>query len=183
MKYKLINNKTKEETLCDKVTIDGFDYYVGKSDIGIKDYFEVDGQILQCLTAQEEEDLAVSNDYPKVIATTNSKIDISKVVDEVEELAYIHYKSNQHYTTRDAYHFGLGYNKSQETHPFSEEDMIEFADWKVKNGFYMYSHENKWSVKSFSPYYTDANESLKVYTTKELLQLWKEQQPKIFYYE
>lgn len=29
MKYKLINNQTKKETLCDKVTIDGFDYYVG----------------------------------------------------------------------------------------------------------------------------------------------------------
>lgn len=27
-KYKLINNQTKEEYLCDKVTIDGFDYYV-----------------------------------------------------------------------------------------------------------------------------------------------------------
>ena len=27
MKYKLINQKTKEEHLCDKVTIDGFDYY------------------------------------------------------------------------------------------------------------------------------------------------------------
>jgi len=28
MKYKLINAQTKEEHLCDKVTIDGFDYYV-----------------------------------------------------------------------------------------------------------------------------------------------------------
>ena len=27
-KYKLINTTTKEEHLCDKVTIDGFDYYV-----------------------------------------------------------------------------------------------------------------------------------------------------------
>lgn len=26
--YKLINIKTKEEHLCDKVTIKGFDYYV-----------------------------------------------------------------------------------------------------------------------------------------------------------
>lgn len=28
MKYKLINSVTKIETICDKVTIDGFDYYV-----------------------------------------------------------------------------------------------------------------------------------------------------------
>ena len=40
MKYKLINIKTKEETLCDKVTIDGFDYYLN-SYIGD----EVDGNL------------------------------------------------------------------------------------------------------------------------------------------
>lgn len=28
MKYKLINKTTSEEHLCDKVTIDGFDYYL-----------------------------------------------------------------------------------------------------------------------------------------------------------
>ena len=28
MKYKLISKTTGEEHLCDKVTIDGFDYYV-----------------------------------------------------------------------------------------------------------------------------------------------------------
>jgi hypothetical protein len=33
MKYKLINNKTKEEHLCEKVTIDGFDYYVSNEKI------------------------------------------------------------------------------------------------------------------------------------------------------
>lgn len=27
-KYKLINLNTKEEQLCDKVTIDGFEYYL-----------------------------------------------------------------------------------------------------------------------------------------------------------
>lgn len=26
--YKLINNKTKKEHVCSKITIDGFDYYV-----------------------------------------------------------------------------------------------------------------------------------------------------------
>jgi len=33
MKYKLINLKTKKEHLCDKVTIDGFDYYVNGEEI------------------------------------------------------------------------------------------------------------------------------------------------------
>ena len=36
MKYKLINSKTNEEHLCDKISIDGFDYYVSddESQIG-----------------------------------------------------------------------------------------------------------------------------------------------------
>jgi hypothetical protein len=84
-KYKLTNSKTGDEHLCDKVTIDGYDYYVNKSDIGINDYFEVDGKLLQCLTSQEADDLAVSNDYPKVIVTNNPHLDIPKVADEVEE--------------------------------------------------------------------------------------------------
>jgi hypothetical protein len=48
MKYKLINSVTKIETICDKVTIDGFDYYV--SDEG---YFK-------------HNDLNVPSDFSKV---------------------------------------------------------------------------------------------------------------------
>lgn len=33
MKYKLINFVSKKETICDKVTIDGFDYYVNGEEI------------------------------------------------------------------------------------------------------------------------------------------------------
>jgi len=33
MKYRLINKQTGEEHLCDKVTIDGFDYYVSDDKI------------------------------------------------------------------------------------------------------------------------------------------------------
>lgn len=32
MKYKLININTKQETLCDRVTIGGFDYYVSDNE-------------------------------------------------------------------------------------------------------------------------------------------------------
>lgn len=32
-KYKLIDCVTKIETICDKVTIDGFDYYVSDEEI------------------------------------------------------------------------------------------------------------------------------------------------------
>jgi len=57
--------------------------------------------------------------------------------------------------------FYEGYNKSQETHPFSEEDMIEF---------------HKWAFQQVRIKESDL-------TTKELLQLWKEQQPKVLFYE
>lgn len=57
--------------------------------------------------------------------------------------------------------FYEGYNKSQETHPFSEEDMIEF---------------HKWAFQQVRIKESDL-------TTKELLQLWKNQQCKIIYYE
>lgn len=39
MKYKLINNKNKEEHLCDKVAVDGFEYYVSSEKPKIKDWF------------------------------------------------------------------------------------------------------------------------------------------------
>jgi hypothetical protein len=56
--------------------------------------------------------------------------------------------------------FKAGYNKSQETHPFSEEDMVEFAVFYQK-------HQGR---------------SLE-YWGKDLFKIWKEQQPKIVYYE
>ena len=65
-----------------------------------------------------------------------------------------------------------GYNKSQETHPFSEEDMSEFAKYyKVVtcNCKGEIPHPDKNSIP---------NNSVEVN-----LQLWKEQQTKIIYYE
>ena len=38
-KFKLINNKTKEETVCSLVTIDGFEYYVDDNEIIQKDFY------------------------------------------------------------------------------------------------------------------------------------------------
>ena len=137
MKYKLINTKTKEETLCDKVTIDGFDYYV-------------------------------SDAYGKhAIATNNPNIDIPKVVDEVERLAYEYENSFTNGEGNADVDFIAGYNKSQETHPFSDDDMIEFGDW-VRNNPYIWNYPDKFNDKR---------------TTKELFQLWKEQQLKTVYYE
>lgn len=38
MKYKLINNQTKEEHVCEKITIDIYDYYVSDDIINTGDW-------------------------------------------------------------------------------------------------------------------------------------------------
>ena len=184
MKFKLINTKTNEEALCEKVTIGSFDYYVSdelpqKNDKILCDErnhitenpkykirtcksivndwimtFEIDGQGEN------------PNWTKKIIATNNPNIDISKVVDEVVSFE----------GAKDLSSFVRGYTKAKENYQFTEEDMIEFAVWKDKNKFSVISTKEDW-VSELLEY------SGCVYTTKELLQLWKEQQPKIVYYE
>jgi hypothetical protein len=120
-----------------------------------------------------------ADDWKKIIACNNPNIDIPKVVDKVEQLAHKYFaeerfnweqenpnglKSPQslveHYNKTFTPLFKAGYNKSQETHPFSEEDMIKFAVFYQK-------HQGR---------------SLE-YWGKDLFKIWKEQQPKIVYYE
>lgn len=163
MKYNLINKQTGEEHLCDKVTIDGFDYYVSDkcNDLGgwhIDKEFEILSNVSR---------FNVVTEMREVIATTNPNIGVPKVVDEVEILGedetnirILQHKTPSRIARQYFDGFVNGYNKSQETHPFSEEDMIEF---------------HKWAFQQVRVKESDL-------TTKELLQLWKEQQPKIVYY-
>lgn len=182
-KYKLINSKTNEEHLCEKVTIDGFDYYVSDEKPIHKDWYISNGTLYQSGDSQHE--LNMPKWFGgKVIATTNSNIDVPKVVDEVEELALkttLHpkvlfnelKKCSQNDALlidefgdyniiryRETTGFILGYSKSQETHSNSDEDMIEFAVFYKK-------HQDK---------------SLE-YWGKDLFKVWKEQKPITLYYE
>ena len=168
MNHKLINRTTNEEHICQKVTIDGFDYYVsdGTENRSGKIAFinnEVYKNELRVVTTAFGNDNL--KDCKKVIATNNPNIDIPKVVDEVEILLE---KEQQ-----ESYKNGKGtiswyekdkrreyYNKSQETHSFSEEDMLDFA---LFLDIFLREKPRK--------------------THRQLLQLWKEQKPKIVYYE
>lgn len=173
MKYKLINKQTKEEHLCDKVTIDGFNYYVSDESVRKEDGWCWDSRYKKLVTP--EQNLKTSTHdadfYCKIIATNNPNTDVPKVVDEVEELAAKSYTNKfTSYKVRKQ-GFKTGYNKSQETHPFSEEDMIEFDEWvdnmgytQVANGLYKSLSYEKGKI------------------TKELLQLWKKQRIKTIYY-
>ena len=183
MNYKLINKLTGEEHICQKMVVDGWDYYVSDEIIeegwkGTAYKKDVKGQIFKHFYTTND----WYKDAKKVIATNNPNIDIPKVVDKVEQLAHKYFaeerfnweqgnpnglKSPQslveHYNKTFTPLFKAGYNKSQKTHPFSEEDMIEFAKFSIKNNF--------------------CKEENRYYQYWELLQLWREQKPKIVYYD
>ena len=163
-KYKLINTTTKEEHLCDKVTIDGFDYYVSdeKYAVGENCIGEDEGglRIHKCVILNN----CLAIGCKKVIATNNPNIDIPQILEEPNETLIHQIAADLGYRMLpDDLEEGIkaGYKESQETHPFSEDDMVEFGK---------YAHNDAFSLSN-------------VKTFKELFQLWKEQQTKIIYYE
>ena len=181
-KYRLINKKAKEEQLCEKVVIDGFDYYISNEKRIVGDYYIGKGfsgdNVFKWDSSQEKQ---YPNQNGKVVATNNPNIDAPKVVDEVDELASLKYPNENPKNielTSDVnlrrVCFKSGYNKSQENSPFSEEDMFDFYKWLNKNGWQDYN-----SIKQglFVNFYGVQKQE------KELLQLWKEQQPIKIYYE
>ena len=193
-KYKLINTTTKEEHLCDKVTIDGFDYYVTNDEISENDYYvvphNIEGKILSqnFVLGMADKNFMVNyyintmKDWRrKVIATNNQNIDITKVVDVIEGLAIEYLNDNYGYVwdKEDIDNFKYAYNKSQEMFPFTEEDMIEFAEWCQKPCLEDLRQPNVVYISSGNFYWYKH----KKYTPKELLQLWKERNPKKVYYE
>ena len=202
MKYKLINKQTNEEHLCDKVTIDGFDYYVSDTAIG---YRYGISKLYEVVEIKINYDATL---YKGIICSTNPNIDIPKVVCNIDLTKLCYYdRRNPDFSIKEEY----GYDKeeveatgnfakkdcacdncfygrsqlteqlikSQETHPFSEEDMIEFANWIGEewspNGRKECWDSNELNSTHEPKYLVDG--------TKELLQIWKEQKPKIVYYE
>lgn len=173
MTYKLINNQTKENHLCDKVTIDGFDYYITNNEISENDYYvvphNIDGKILSqnFILGRADKNFMVNyyintmkDWWRKVIATNNPNIDIPKVISEVKIPNY-YFTDQEPYYSKSLEIFLDGYNESQEMYPFTDDDMINFAEFVF--------------IESFS--------SDRVRTPKELLEIWKKDKYKIVYYE
>lgn len=193
MKYKLINNQTKEEYLCDKVTIDEFDYYVS-TEIRVNRndfYYDFHGNIHQWthdFQTKNKLPNSIADTYPKVIATNNPNVNIAKVVDEFEcsesklrqealqvLKGYSRAVLSNSYSLSPLDGYKKGYNKSQETHSFSEDDMIEFQKFVKK---YFVIKKGKYRFKG--DFY---NQDKRILGEKELFHIWKEQQPKTVYYE
>lgn len=174
--YKLFNNKTKEETLSDKVTIDGFDYYVSDKKPKENDWCIKEQQYLgkSLNRAISYSDLnSTTAIWKKIIATNNPNIDIPQILEEPNEDLIHQLAADLGYRMLpDDLEEGIkaGYKKHQETHSFSEEDMIEFGNWLQ-------------DIKSSIAYNDDTCSRLYKKSTKELFQVWKEQHPKIVYYE
>lgn len=100
-KYKLINYKTKEEHFCEKVTIDGFDYYVNDDEIKYGDSYlclEIKpnghkspffGKVYKYdnFTTDNKYEKYLLQNCKKVIATNNPSIDLPKIINEIERMA------------------------------------------------------------------------------------------------
>lgn len=159
MNYKLINKTTNEETICTKVVVDGFEYYItqDKVKLGCHIYDVLDGRIWKvtnehCFSAYFEQDCV---NWRTVIATNNPSIDVPKVLDEVGEL------SPMEKMLEDESYVPKGTFKSQETHPYNQDDLIEFAEFTCKEYF-----NSEWQG-----------------SIEELMEIWKEQKTKTIYYE
>lgn len=163
MKYKLVNIRTKKETFCEKVTVDGFDYYVSNEKIEENNKVYFAGRILTTTTYNtwfliwNFIELPVppvfykNNKHPlKIIATNNPNINIPKVVDEIRKLALTEYP--------EEWQEDNGCNYPQQEWDINK---IEF---------------HKWAFQQARLKESDL-------TTKELLQIWKEGRIKIVYYE
>jgi len=85
MMYKLINENTGKEYICDKVTIEGYDYYHIQengiyNDNGFN-IFKSDNKILTNLVSSNIK-VKTPGKYYKVIATTNPNISVFNVVND-----------------------------------------------------------------------------------------------------
>jgi hypothetical protein len=171
-KYKLIHTKTKEEHLCERITIDGFDFYVSN-----------DGSLFKNGQTFITKENIIHNNFGYnygdnvVIATNNPNIDVSQIVDEVKELSL---KMGLEFYISGNYDFenGVrkGYLKSQETHQFTKENMSEFSEFIGEEKFEWSILYNNWSSELIK--YSGC-----IFTTDELLNIWKNQKVTILYYE
>lgn len=182
--YKLKNKTTGEETICTKVEVDGFDYYVGddKAKIGDKLISKV-GNIFEYDKNTTELGIALLGGK-KVIATNNPSIDIGQVIDRLGIIAHnsspyivVSKISNSHLAFQEG--FEVGYNAHAETHTLSDDEVAEFLEWKDRLHL-----ENEIGLmdRGFSMY-MPKNGEIKTVTTKELLNIFKEQLPKTIWYE
>lgn len=178
MTYKLINRKTGEEHICSKETVNGFDFYIGgvikdinesnvwdTTDSGFHPFLKSIGSTRFAIDEFEK------GNFLKVIATNDPSKEIPQVVDVAKKLALEvndciempdkKYDRDEYYLVKN---FIDGYNDSQQTHPYSDDDMKKFVIFCFD------------AVDDSSGKYVNK-------TNQELLEMWKEERIKTIYYE
>lgn len=183
VKYKLINSVSKIETICDKITLDRFDYYVISEEIDQPTYIVSDKTIE---LVKDEFDFINSGIkdgfYAKVIATNNPNIDIPQIINEGEKLAeqfVINKLKKSSQAPGILVGYIEGYNKAKENYKYTKEDMLNFYDWcdiSEEAGRF-------WRNNRVSPQMGGGHNKILNEKRKELFKIWKEQQPKTLYYE
>lgn len=175
MKYLLKQNKEDKGILCNKVIIDGYKYYLyyntEPKKIG-QYYITKDNQVDIVKTGKEL--------GKPILCSNNPNIDLPKVVDEdniinkiINEI--LGFKVVRIQETEFIIGLKLGYNKSQETHPFSLDDVKEIINlareqyWDVDNRGFSSSTEGDWSFK-----YSTEDEIIQKYQETKVLTIFYE---------
>lgn len=93
MMYKIINKNTGNEFICNKVTIEGFDYYhtLEKECVLIDGtfIFKSNNQMITCLAGSKYGFVKTIGTYYKIIATTNPNIECYLITDDGNVLSNI----------------------------------------------------------------------------------------------
>lgn len=182
MKYLLVNKKTKEEHLCSKVTLNRFDYYLDDTDIQ-----RPCSPINVCM-AHVSKICDKCGKYKglKVIATDDSNIELPQIINEDLSISDLALKSigiiqdkvplREDFITDVQWGFmnGFinGYEQSQESHPYTLQDMVDFAKWIAdfkKHGYVKQLYE--------------ACIINKATLVEDLVGIWEKQKIKTIYYE
>lgn len=131
--YQLIHIDTNEVTMCEKITIEGKDYYCNK-DIPKKYYIEDTSTIREPVT-DDIHYWGSRFSYNNIIATTNTSLQCPQVIDEVflewdnslkSQLKSMDKSLLYDYPTgRNA--FFWGYKSHSETHSLSDEEVVQFV--------------------------------------------------------
>lgn len=164
-KYKLINNKTKEEHICSKVVIDGFEYYVSDTYINQLKPDDKYYTIVENPRRVVQYSKHIQNNFSQVvICSNNPDLSIPQIIDEVEKLAddIIGLQLGRSILVDG---FIQGFNKSKELYPFSIEDIANLIQWlAISENFSLCS-------------------SVSTDTAKYFLNDWQEQKIQTIYYE
>ena len=204
MKVKVINKNINQQFDCEEVEIDGYKYYIDYfQPIEVGKWYISNQSPRLCVKIKEGkypyihlnnkgEEIADFYTWKGVIICSNNpNIDIPKVVDEVEDLDILKSKwyDNQEEDRSEAFVFQysgivddalekgiiIGYNKSQETYPFSLDDVKEIINlareqyWDIDNRGFSSNTDGDWSFK-----YSTEDEIIQKYQETKVLTIFYE---------